>query len=180
VVHHLPSSPLNQNKPKERPQLWKMSCLRPAPPSRPNMTQNEPAPGSKRNSINAKVNIKKEPETNYEEEMQMLRVIEAYCSLTAVSNKQRHTFSTSTMLDNMPVSLADEDKLSPMEQSSSSNDDRSLVDNLNLLKDEIYQLREQNRGMHHRLEEEISARKKLESIMRCNLLANRQDIEWND
>ena len=57
---------------------------------------------------------------------------------------------------------------------------RSLVDNLNLLKDEIYQLREQNRGMHHRLEEEISARKKLESIMRCNLLANRQDIEWND
>ena len=28
------------------------------------------------------------------------------------------------MLDNVPVLLADEDKLSPMEQSSSSNEDR--------------------------------------------------------
>ena len=57
---------------------------------------------------------------------------------------------------------------------------RSLVDNVHFLKDEIYQLREQNRGLHQRLEEEVSARKRLESIMRCNLLANRQDIEWND
>ena len=38
-----------------------------------------------------------EPETNYEEEMQILRVIEAYCSLSASStNKQRHTFSTTS------------------------------------------------------------------------------------
>ena len=51
---------------------------------------------------------------------------------------------------------------------------------MNFVKDEIYQLREQNRGLHQRLEEEVSARKRLESIMRCNLLANRQDIEWND
>ena len=57
---------------------------------------------------------------------------------------------------------------------------RSLVDNMNFLKDEIYQLREQNRTLHQRVEDEVSARKKLESIMRCNLLANRQDIEWND
>ena len=38
-----------------------------------------------------------EPETNYEEEMQILRVIEAYCSLSAsTTNKQRHTFSTTS------------------------------------------------------------------------------------
>merc|ERR1712061_553420 len=55
------------------------------------------------------------------------------------------------MLDNMPVLLADEDKLSPMEQSSSSTDDRSLVDNLNFFKDEIYQLREHNRSLQQRL-----------------------------
>ena len=36
-----------------------------------------------------------EPETSYEEDMQILRVIEAYCSLTSTS-KQRHTFSTSS------------------------------------------------------------------------------------
>ena len=105
------------------------------------------------------------------------------------------------MLDNVPVLLADEDKLSPMEQSTSSNEDRytylcffflwllkksffliyrSLVENINYFKDEMYALREQNRQLQHRLEEEISARKRLESIMRCNLLSNRQDIEWND
>ena len=105
----------------------------------------------------------------------------------------------SAMLDNVPVLLADEDKLSPMEQSTSSNEDRytylcffpflkksffliyrSLVENINYFKDEMYALREQNRQLQHRLEEEISARKRLESIMRCNLLSNRQDIEWND
>jgi len=186
MVHHIPSSPLSQqSKSKEKPQLWKMTCLRPAPPSRSSLNQNEATPGSsnKRNSISAKPSARKEPETNYEEEMQILRVIEAYCSLSAsTTNKQRHTFSTTStaLLDNMPVMLADEDKLSPMEQSSSSADDRSLVDNVHFLKDEIYQLREQNRGLHQRLEEEVSARKRLESIMRCNLLANRQDIEWND
>jgi len=186
MVHHIPSSPLSQqSKSKEKPQLWKMTCLRPAPPSRSSLNQNEATPGSsnKRNSINAKPSARKEPETNYEEEMQILRVIEAYCSLSAsTTNKQRHTFSTTStaLLDNMPVMLADEDKLSPMEQSSSSADDRSLVDNVHFLKDEIYQLREQNRGLGQRLEEEVSARKRLESIMRCNLLANRQDIEWND
>lgn len=104
------------------------------------------------------------------------------------------------MLDNLPVLLADEEKItSPMEQSSSSNDDRfyfcylerltlpsqlyafrSLADNLNTLRDEIYQLRDQNRNLQLRLEEEISARKRLESITRCNLLQNRHDIEWND
>jgi len=187
AVHHVPSSPLSQapSKSKEKAQLWKMTCLRPAPPSRSSINQNEATPGSsnKRNSINAKPPARKEPETNYEEEMQILRVIEAYCSLSAsTSNKQRHTYSTTStaMLDNMPVLLADEDKLSPMEQSSSSADDRSLLDNVNFVKDEIYQLREQNRGLHQRLEEEVSARKRLESIMRCNLLANRQDIEWNN
>ena len=108
----------------------------------------------------------------------------------------------SAMLDNVPVLLADEDKLSPMEQSSSSNEDRytygfstkilklkvmiiifffrSLVENMNYFKEEMYALREQNRSLQHRLEDEISARKRLESIMRCNLLSNRQDIEWND
>ena len=49
----LPASPLAQSpKPKEKPQLWKMSCLRPAPPTRPTFVSVEP--GSKRNSMNVK------------------------------------------------------------------------------------------------------------------------------
>ena len=43
-------------------------------------------------------------------------------------NKKKSLFKKETfllaMLDNMPVLLADEDKLSPMEQSTSSTDDR--------------------------------------------------------
>jgi len=179
----VPSSPSNQPKTRDqnKPQPWKMSCLRPAPPSRGYLNQNEA--GSKRNSISSKTNLlKKEPETSYEEDMQILRVIEAYCSLTSTS-KQRHTFSTSTMLDNMPVLLADEEKLtsSPMEQSSSSNDDRSMAtDNYNLLKEEVMQQKEQIRSLYNRLEDEICSRKRLESIIRCNVLPNKQDIEWND
>merc|ERR1711902_450596 len=136
--------------------LWRMSCLRPAPPTRAYINQE-----------GKKAIIKREPETSYEEDMQILRVIEAYCSLTSTS-KQRHTFSTSTMLDNMPVLLADEEKLtsSPMEQSTSSNDDRSMAtDNYNLLKEEITQQKEQIRSLYNRLEDEICSRKRLESII---------------
>ena len=57
----LPASPLasaQSPKPKEKPpQLWKMSCLRPAPPTRPTVIQ--PDPGSKRNSITVKTNANK-------------------------------------------------------------------------------------------------------------------------
>ena len=55
-MQHVPSSPLNQQKTREKPpQPWKMSCLRPAPPSRGSPNQNEA--GSKRNSISSKTNL---------------------------------------------------------------------------------------------------------------------------
>ena len=58
---------------------------------------------------------------------------------------------------------------------------RSMAtDNYNLLKEELYQQREQIRSLHQRLEEEVCSRKRLESIIRCNVLPNKQDIEWND
>ena len=68
MVHHIPSSPLSQqSKSKEKPQLWKMTCLRPAPPSRSSLNQNEATPGSsnKRNSINAKPSARKGNFTHY-------------------------------------------------------------------------------------------------------------------
>lgn len=56
MQQHVPSSPLNQQKTREKPpQPWKMSCLRPAPPSRGSPNQNEA--GSKRNSISSKTNL---------------------------------------------------------------------------------------------------------------------------
>ena len=55
----VPSSPSNQPKTRDqnKPQPWKMSCLRPAPPSRGYLNQNEA--GSKRNSISSKTNLLK-------------------------------------------------------------------------------------------------------------------------
>ncbi|XP_059080769.1 rho guanine nucleotide exchange factor 7-like isoform X2 [Tigriopus californicus] len=57
--------------------MWKMSCLRPAPPTRSYI-----APDGKR-TVKKKANA----DTTYEEDMQILRVIEAYCT----SNTKRHT-----------------------------------------------------------------------------------------
>ena len=55
--------------------LWKMSCLRPAPPTR--------------SFIDPDKKKKKDPDTTYEEDMQILRVIEAY------AQPARNTSSTS-------------------------------------------------------------------------------------
>merc|ERR1711915_390747 len=68
--------------------VWKMSCLRPAPP-----TRCFSATGDNRGSV-AK---KKDPDTTYEEDMQILRVIEAYCA--ASSAKQRQTIAGSTLIE---------------------------------------------------------------------------------
>ena len=58
---------------------------------------------------------------------------------------------------------------------------RSMAtDNYNLLKEEVMQQKEQIRSLYNRLEDEICSRKRLESIIRCNVLPNKQDIEWND
>ena len=58
---------------------------------------------------------------------------------------------------------------------------RSMAtDNYNLLKEEVMQQKEQIRSLYNTLEDEICSRKRLESIIRCNVLPNKQDIEWND
>ena len=38
----------------------------------------------------------------------------------------------------------------------------------------------QNRSLKGRVEEEVQARKRLENILKNNVLPNRNDIEWND
>ena len=47
------------------------------------------------------------------------------------------------------------------------------TDNYNLLKEEITQQKEQIRSLYNRLEDEICSRKRLESIIRCNVLPNK-------
>ena len=49
-----------------------------------------------------------------------------------------------------------------------------------IMKDQLQMIKEQNRSLKGRVEEEVRARKRLEDILRNNVLQNRHDIEWND
>merc|ERR1711862_719293 len=75
-------------------QGWKMTCLRPAPPTRSFFQQD------KRSTLRRK----EVEQSSYEDDLQILRVIEAYCT-----SKQRQTITNSVMFDtSAPLSLADE------------------------------------------------------------------------
>merc|ERR1719369_1134733 len=116
-------------------QGWKMSCLRPAPPTRSFIPQHD-----KRNTLR-----RKEVETSsYEDDLQILRVIEAYCT-----SKQRQTITNSAMLD-PPVLLADEDTIS-YSRISRSEDTTDKPDKL----DKIDKLDREVAALAKKLEQEV-------------------------
>ena len=51
---------------------------------------------------------------------------------------------------------------------------------LRSIKDQLSALKLQNRTLQGRVDEEVAARKRLEIILKNNLLHNRSDIEWNN
>jgi len=157
--------------------LWKMSCLRPAPPTRSYLSQpGDPTGGAKRSSGSTK----KDPDTTYEEDMQILRVIEAYCVSSAPKNRQ--TIANSVVIDNLANLSVDEErsKQPPDVQRNSKSDDRELTDLVKNLREQLQLLKDQNRNLKGKVEEEVQARKRLENILKNNVLPNRNDIEWNE
>ena len=48
------------------------------------------------------------------------------------------------------------------------------------MKEQLQMVENQNRSLKGRVEEEVQARKRLENILKNNVLPNRNDIEWND
>ena len=54
------------------------------------------------------------------------------------------------------------------------------MDVVRSLKDQLHVLKDQNRNLKGEMEEEVHARKRLENILKNNVLPNRNDIEWND
>jgi hypothetical protein len=154
-----------------------MSCLRPAPPTRSFLSQ----PGDTSSGANRiSGNKKKDPDTTYEEDMQILRVIEAYCVSSAPKNRQ--TFAQSVVLENLTgTSAVEDEKPKPSQETVRNNtDDRELMDVVRSLKDQLHVLKDQNRNLKGKMEEEVHARKRLENILKNNVLPNRNDIEWND
>ncbi|XP_010349794.1 rho guanine nucleotide exchange factor 6 isoform X3 [Saimiri boliviensis] len=101
-----------------------------------------------------------------EEDAQILKVIEAYC--TSANFQQGH--GSSTRKDSIPqVLLPEEEKLIIEETRSNGQtimEEKSLVDTVYALKDEVKELKQENKRMKQCLEEELKSRKDLEKLVR--------------
>ncbi|XP_032119935.1 rho guanine nucleotide exchange factor 6 isoform X1 [Sapajus apella] len=185
--------------PLEPPQIikpWSLSCLRPAPPLRPSaalgykermsyiLKESSKSPKTMKKFLHKRKTERKPSEEEYairkstaalEEDAQILKVIEAYC--TSANFQQGHgssrfpqtTFS-STRKDSIPqVLLPEEEKLIIEETRSNGQtimEEKSLVDTVYALKDEVKELKQENKRMKQCLEEELKSRKDLEKLVR--------------
>ncbi|XP_077001470.1 rho guanine nucleotide exchange factor 6 isoform X3 [Tamandua tetradactyla] len=101
-----------------------------------------------------------------EEDAQILKVIEAYC--TSANFQQGH--GSSARKDSVPqVLLPEEEKLIVEETRSNGQtiiEEKSLVDTVYALKDEVKELKQENKRMKQCLEEELKSRRDLEKLVR--------------
>ncbi|XP_023054648.1 rho guanine nucleotide exchange factor 6 isoform X3 [Piliocolobus tephrosceles] len=176
--------------PLEPPQIikpWSLSCLRPAPPLRPSaalgykermsyiLKESSKSPKTMKKFLHKRKTERKPSEEEYvirkstaalEEDAQILKVIEAYC--TSANLQQGH--GSSTRKDSIPqVLLPEEEKLIIEETRSNGQtimEEKSLVDTVYALKDEVKELKQENKRMKQCLEEELKSRRDLEKLVR--------------
>ncbi|KAG1681657.1 Rho guanine nucleotide exchange factor 7 [Nymphon striatum] len=200
---------------KKNGSLWTMSCLHPSPPLRPCISIGNSNESNKKNSSKKKVE-----ERSYEDDMKILRVIEAYCTsaktrntinsvdirqlrehcarqdeeVQNVSNQsdQLHsalTYSLSShgggwcsLLDCPQVLIAEEEKMIVEETKGNQIviEEKSLVDTVYALKDEVKELYVQTGHLSCCLEEEKKARLRLESFLKKHISNGREDLCWDD
>lgn len=165
--------------PLEPPQIikpWSLSCLRPAPPLRPSAAlgykeESSKSPKTMKKFLHKRKTERKASEEEYvirkstaalEEDAQILKVIEAYCTSAS--------FQQGTRKDSVPqVLLPEEEKLIIEETRSNGQtiiEEKSLVDTVYALKDEVKELKQENKKMKQCLEEELKSRKDLEKLVR--------------
>ncbi|XP_077001469.1 rho guanine nucleotide exchange factor 6 isoform X2 [Tamandua tetradactyla] len=169
--------------PLEPPQIikpWSLSCLRPAPPLRPSAAlgykeESSKSPKTMKKFLHKRKTERKPSEEEYvirkstaalEEDAQILKVIEAYC--TSANFQQGH--GSSARKDSVPqVLLPEEEKLIVEETRSNGQtiiEEKSLVDTVYALKDEVKELKQENKRMKQCLEEELKSRRDLEKLVR--------------
>ncbi|TWW64216.1 rho guanine nucleotide exchange factor 7-like isoform X2 [Takifugu flavidus] len=224
---------------------WSLSCLRPAPPLRPSAAHCQKEDLSKSPKNMKKLLPKRKPERKpseedftvrkstaaLEEDAQILKVIEAYCTSAKTRQTLNSTWQGTDLMHNhvladnslsvagfpgnLPCSDQSEDSdydsiwtatsyrtasisrssrkdvqmLFPEEEKiiieeTKSNgqtvvEERSLVDTIYSLKDEVQELKQDNKRMRRTLEEEQRARKELERIIR-RVLKNMNDPSWDE
>uniref|UniRef100_A0A3Q3ERJ4 Osteoclast-stimulating factor 1 n=1 Tax=Labrus bergylta TaxID=56723 RepID=A0A3Q3ERJ4_9LABR len=193
TTHTSSSSPTwGPLEPPSTPKPWSLSCLRPAPPLRPSaaLCQKEDLSKSPKNM--KKLLPKRKPERKpseedfsvrkstaaLEEDAQILKVIEAYCT----SAKTRQTLNSSSSRQNVHMLFPEEEKIIVEETKSNGQtvvEERGLVDTVYCLKDEVQELKQDNKRMKRTLEEEQRARKELERIIR-RVLKSMNDPTWDE
>uniref|UniRef100_A0AAY4DF45 Uncharacterized protein n=1 Tax=Denticeps clupeoides TaxID=299321 RepID=A0AAY4DF45_9TELE len=178
-------------EPPKTQKPWSLSCLRPAPPLRPSTALGYKDDISKSPKSMKKLLPKRKPERKpsdeefavrkstaaLEEDAQILKVIEAYCT----SAKTRQTLNSSSRKESGPHMLFPEEEKIIVEETRSNGqmvvEERSLVDTVYALRDEVQELKQDNKRMKRALEEEQRARKELEKIVRRAL---KNDPSWDE
>ncbi|KAM4700300.1 rho guanine nucleotide exchange factor 7 isoform 2-T2 [Discoglossus pictus] len=193
--HGTPHSTISWSplEPPKTSKPWSLSCLRPAPPLRPSAALCYKEDLSKSPKTMKKLLPKRKPERKpsdeefalrkstaaLEEDAQILKVIEAYCT----SAKTRQTLNSSSRKESAPqVLLPEEEKIIVEETKSNGQtviEERSLVDTVYALKDEVQELKQDSKKMKKSLEEEQRARKELEKLIR-KVLKNMNDPSWDE
>ncbi|XP_017205350.1 rho guanine nucleotide exchange factor 6 isoform X2 [Oryctolagus cuniculus] len=182
-AHSSFSSTGQSRGPLEPPQIikpWSLSCLRPAPPLRPSAAlgykeESSKSPKTMKKFLHKRKTERKPSEEEYvirkstaalEEDAQILKVIEAYC--TSANFQPGH--GSSARKDSVPqVLLPEEEKLIIEETRSNGQtiiEEKSLVDTVYALKDEVKELKQENKRMKQCLEEELKSRRDLEKLVR--------------
>ncbi|XP_046887387.1 rho guanine nucleotide exchange factor 7b isoform X2 [Hypomesus transpacificus] len=187
----LPWPPL---EPPSTPKPWSLSCLRPAPPLRPSaalcykedlskspksMKKLLPKRKPERKPSEEDFSVRKSTAAALEEDAQILKVIEAYCT----SAKTRQTLNSRSRKESGVHMLFPEEEKIIVEETKSNGqtvmEEKTLVDTVYGLKDELQELKQDNKRMRRTLEEEQRARKELEKIVR-RVLKSMNDPSWDE
>uniref|UniRef100_A0A672GVF4 Rho guanine nucleotide exchange factor (GEF) 7a n=1 Tax=Salarias fasciatus TaxID=181472 RepID=A0A672GVF4_SALFA len=240
-------------EPPNTPKPWSLSCLRPAPPLRPSAALCYKEDLSKSPKSVKKLLPKRKPERKQseeefalrkstaalEEDAQILKVIEAYCTSAKTRQTLNSTWQGTDLMHNhvladvdqscaeppgrrgsvsrpeltsdlsedsdydsiwtshsyrmgsvprpqretgLQVIVPGEDRLlvdDPSRNGQSAAEDKSLVDVVYALRDEVQELKQDNKKMKRSLEEEQRARKDLEKAVR-RLLKSINDPTWDE
>uniref|UniRef100_A0A3Q3F0V7 Osteoclast-stimulating factor 1 n=1 Tax=Labrus bergylta TaxID=56723 RepID=A0A3Q3F0V7_9LABR len=169
ACHHSFDSPMKtvegNRGPLEPPKIskpWSLSCLRPAPPLKPSAALGyKEVRGLWSFPLMFSESLLLSGTVALEEDAQILRVIEAYC--TGASLHQTTTECVPQVL------LPEEEKIIVEEMKSNGQtviEEKSLVDAVYALKDEVHELKKENKWMKQFLEEEQKSRKDLERVVR--------------
>lgn len=114
-----------------------------------------------------------------EEDAQILKVIEAYCT----SAKTRQTLNSRPQKNTgLHVIIPGEDKAlieDPSRNGQSRMEEKSLVDIVYALRDEVQELKQNTKKMKRSLEEEQRARKDIEKVVR-RVLKSMNDPTWDE